>query len=131
MYVAMNRFRVVPGREAEFEEMWLNREVHLHKEEGFLAFHMLKGALTDDAEDPHRLYVSHTVWQTEDAFQAWLRSGSFRAAHAQAGRKPADSAPLTLGGPTFEGLTAIQSVASDGTVAYDTDAIDGDVTLDA
>lgn len=119
MYVAMNRFRVRPGSEAAFEEMWLNREVHLHESPGFLAFHMLKGEEAGEGDEAHRLYVSHTVWASEDQFRDWTRSAAFRAAHSQAGRGASDSAPLTLGRPEFEGLAAIQSVAGDGTVAVD------------
>jgi len=29
MFIAMNRFRVAPGREGDFEELWLSRDSHL------------------------------------------------------------------------------------------------------
>ena len=132
MYVAMNRFRVRPERAGAFEEMWLNREVHLHKEPGFLAFHMLKSPDTEgEGEEAHRLYVSHTVWASEDDFHAWTRSPSFRAAHGQAGRKPADAEPMTLGAPRFEGFNAIQSVRSDGAVAHDPARVADGVRIEA
>ena len=129
MFVAMNRFKVRPGAERAFEEMWLNREVHLQDSPGFLAFHMLKGEQAGEGEERHRLYVSHTVWASEADLHAWTRSPAFRAAHAQAGRGASDSAPLTLGRPVFEGLAAIQSVASDGTVAVDPERLAEGVTV--
>ena len=104
MFIAMNRFRVIKGAEAEFEEMWLKRESHLHKLPGFVEFHMLKGPENED----HRLYASHTVWRSKEDFEAWTRSDSFRAAHANA--RPSKS--LYLGGPQFEGFESIQKISA-------------------
>ncbi|MEO0484844.1 MAG: antibiotic biosynthesis monooxygenase [Pseudomonadota bacterium] len=104
MYIAMNRFRVTEGNEAEFEAIWLNREVHLTKEPGFVEFHMLRGP----AADGITLYASHTVWADEDAFLAWTRSQSFRDAHKGAGSRKA----LYDGHPNFEGFTAIQHITA-------------------
>ncbi|MEM9854744.1 MAG: antibiotic biosynthesis monooxygenase [Pseudomonadota bacterium] len=102
MYIAMNRFRVTQGNEEEFEAIWLNREVYLTKEPGFMEFQMLKGP----ASDGITLYASHTVWQSEDDFLAWTRSQSFRDAHKGAGARKA----LYDGHPQFEGFTAIQDI---------------------
>ena len=38
MFVAMNRFRVVPAREGEWERIWKERESHLQGVPGFLEF---------------------------------------------------------------------------------------------
>lgn len=105
MFIAMNRFKVRHGAEQEFEEVWLNREVHLHKVPGFVEFHMLRGPDRDD----HRLYSSHTVWESEGAFQDWTRSEAFRNAHGNAGARK----PLYVGPPEFEGFEVIQTVARD------------------
>jgi hypothetical protein len=59
MFIAMNRFKVIKGAEAAFENVWLSRDSHLEKVPGFVEFHLLKGP---EAED-HTLYASHTVWQ--------------------------------------------------------------------
>ena len=59
------------------------------------------------------------VWASEADFLAWTRSDSFRAAHAQAGRKPADAKPLYIGGPSFEGYAAIQIVDGEGAASVD------------
>ena len=75
MYIAMNRFRVARGSEADFEHVWLSRDSHLEKVPGFVEFHLLKGP---EAED-HTLYASHTVWENRATFEAWTRSEAFRA----------------------------------------------------
>ena len=35
MYLAMNRFKIVIGKEDEFETVWKNRETHLNDVKGF------------------------------------------------------------------------------------------------
>lgn len=108
MYIAMNRFRVRKDCTADFEMVWLNRESYLHEMPGFVAFHLLKGPERDD----HRLYSSHTVWQSFSDFEAWTKSEAFRKAHARAGN--GTSQPLTLGHPEFEGFHVLQEVGADG-----------------
>src|ERR1039458_9222350 len=39
MFIAMNRFRVAKGSEADFEQVWLSRDSHLDKVPGFVEFH--------------------------------------------------------------------------------------------
>ena len=106
MFIAMNRFKVLPGAETDFEAVWLNRESNLHTVPGFVEFHMLKGPERED----HILYASHTVWRSHDDFIAWTKSEAFRKSHARAG----GNKPLTLGHPEFEGFHVIQEVKSDG-----------------
>ena len=43
MFVAMNRFKIAPGKEAEFIEIWRNRETHLDQVPGFKTFNLLQG----------------------------------------------------------------------------------------
>lgn len=105
MFLAMNRFRVVKGREAAFETVWLERKSRLPEEPGFVAFHMLRGPEAAD----HTLYASHTVWESEQAFLDWTRSPAFRDAHKNAG----GTQDLYLGPPDFEGFTAIQTLTKE------------------
>jgi len=70
MFIAMNRFRVAKGSEADFEQVWFSRDSHLDKVPGFVEFHLLKGP---EAED-HTLYASHTVRETRTVFEAWTKS---------------------------------------------------------
>jgi heme-degrading monooxygenase HmoA len=102
MFVATNRFRVIPDQIAAFEHAWLSRETHLHEVEGFIAFHLLKGPAADD----HVLYSSLTFWASRSHFEAWTRSEQFRRAHASAG----DTKPKTLGPPQFEGFEVLQTI---------------------
>ena len=43
MYIAMNRFKIVKGKETEFENIWKNRDSHLEGVEGFKEFNLVKG----------------------------------------------------------------------------------------
>ena len=102
MFIAMNRFKVVPGSEAEFEQVWLNRDSQLKSVDGFVEFHMLRGPARED----HVLYASHTIWRDKAAFEAWTKSEAFRMAHRGAGGNKA----LYLGPPSFEGFEVIQEI---------------------
>jgi heme-degrading monooxygenase HmoA len=35
MYIAMNRFKIVLGKEKDFESVWKNRDTHLEGVKGF------------------------------------------------------------------------------------------------
>jgi heme-degrading monooxygenase HmoA len=107
MFIAMNRFKVLKDRTADFENVWLSRRSHLHEVPGFQEFHLLKGPERDD----HVLYASHSVWDSYATFENWTRSEAFRKAHARAG----DNKPTTLGHPELECFEAIQEVTADGT----------------
>jgi heme-degrading monooxygenase HmoA len=81
MFIAMNRFRIAPGHEAAFEEIWRTRDSRLKGVEGFQGFKLLKGPRGED----HSLYVSHSMWADRAAFEAWTKSEHFRRAHSGAG----------------------------------------------
>ena len=110
MYIAMNRFKVLKDRAADFENVWFSRESYLHELPGFVAFHLLKGPERED----HVLYSSHTVWASYADFEGWTKSEAFRKAHARAGNNNAQ--PMTLGHPEFEGFHVLQEVTPDGAV---------------
>jgi len=90
MYIAMNRFRIAPGREEDFLEVWRNRDSHLDEVPGFKQFQMLQG----ESQEDHTVFISHSVWESEEAF---------RKAHANA------KAPegIYLGPPKFEGFEVV------------------------
>ena len=104
MFIAMNRFAVRKGAEANFEAVWLGRDTHLGGVPGFLEFRLLKGPERED----HVLYSSHTLWRSRADFEAWTRSEAFRAAHKDAG----GNKPLYLDHPVFEGFEVLQTVKS-------------------
>jgi heme-degrading monooxygenase HmoA len=73
-FIAMNRFKIVPGMESEFEEIWKTRNTYLEEVPGFVRFNLHKGP----EEEDHVLYASHTLWESEEAFAAWTKSEAFR-----------------------------------------------------
>ncbi len=99
MYIAMNRFRITPGREEDFLEIWRNRDSYLDEVPGFKSFHMLEGERKEDCT----VFISHSEWASQDAFRAWTKSEAFRKAHANA------KAPegIYLGPPQFEGYEVV------------------------
>jgi heme-degrading monooxygenase HmoA len=102
VYIAMNRFKVLPGAEAAFKQVWTSRDTHLKAVPGFVEFHLLKGPVREN----HILYSTHTVWADYAAFEAW--SDAFRAAHRNAG--DSNTRPLYAGHPESEGFEVIQTV---------------------
>ena len=100
MYIAMNRFRIAPGREADFEEAWRQRESYLDTVDGFQDFRLLRGAPGDEAT----VFVSHSTWTSQEAFRAWTESEAFAKAHRHA-RTPSG---VLLGHPAFEGYEVIE-----------------------
>ena len=102
MFLAMNRFKVRPGQEAAFEAIWTGRDSHLPEVKGFVAFHLMKGP----EREGYRLYASHTLWASEQAFTDWTRSEAFRAAHRGAGAH----AEIYLGPPELEIFEAVQTI---------------------
>jgi heme-degrading monooxygenase HmoA len=104
MFIAMNRFQIIPGNEEAFETVWKTRDTFLADVPGFVEFHLLRGPSAED----HTLYASHTIWSSREDFEAWTRSEAFRKAHANAG----DNKPLYLGHPKFEGFEVAQTVTS-------------------
>lgn len=105
MFVAANRFRVIPEQAAAFEQVWLNRESRLHELPGFVSFQLLRGPQAED----HILYTSSTLWASRADFEAWTRSEQFRHAHSGAG----SSRGMTLGPPSFEGFDVLQYIKNE------------------
>ena len=96
MFIAMNRFKIVLGREQEFEQIWRERDSHLDNVPGFIKFHLIKGEKSED----HTLYSSHSTWKDKTDFLNWTKSQSFRDAHKGAGQH----GEMYLGHPVFEGF---------------------------
>ena len=99
MFIAMNRFKIVLGKEKEFEEVWKNRDTHLNDVPGFKKFHLVKG----EANDEYTLYASHSIWNSKNDFINWTKSEAFRLAHKNSGQHKG----LYLGHPNFEGFEVV------------------------
>jgi len=99
MYIAMNRFRIAPGKEQDFIDIWNNRDTHLSEVPGFKTFNLLQGTSDDNAT----LFASHSLWESAEAFSNWTKSEAFRKAHANAG----EVKDIYLGPPQFEGFEVV------------------------
>ena len=99
MFVAMNKFKIVKGKEIEFENVWKNRETHLADVQGFKNFNLMKGEENHD----HTLYASHSIWESKEDFWNWTKSEAFRLAHKDAGKHK----ELYIGSPNFEGYEKV------------------------
>ena len=95
----MNRFRIILGREKEFEDIWRNRDTHLEDVPGFINFNLVKGKQDEECT----LYASHSTWKSEDDFIAWTKSEAFKLAHKNAGQHK----DLYIGPPQFEGFEVV------------------------
>ena len=95
----MNRFKIILGRETEFEKIWKERDTHLDDVPGFKKFNLIKGKKKDN----HRLYASYSEWNSEQDFVNWTKSDAFRQAHKGAGQH----SDIYLGHPEFEGFEVI------------------------
>ena len=98
-FIAMNRFKIILGKENDFENVWKTRETFLDNVEGFINFNLLRG----DSTNEYTLYSSHSIWQSKEHFIAWTKSEAFRKAHRNAG----ENKPLYIGHPEFEGFNVV------------------------
>ncbi len=104
MYIAMNRFKVAVGSEAEFESIWRNRDSSLPEVPGFVEFRLLRSKTNE--EEGYTLFSSHTTWANEADFINWTKSESFRKSHRNAG----DHKAVYIGHPVFEGFNVVQGI---------------------
>jgi heme-degrading monooxygenase HmoA len=99
VFIAMNRFRITLGREADFVAVWKNRDSHLDGVPGFVSFNLLRGPTNEE----HTLFASHSTWQSRSAFEAWTQSEAFRMAHRHAG----ETKGIYLGHPQLEAFESV------------------------
>ena len=99
MYIAMNRFKIVLGREKEFENIWKKRDTHLANVSGFINFNLVRG----ESDEECTLYASHSTWNTQKDFINWTKSEEFKLAHRNAGQHK----DIYIGHPVFEGFNVV------------------------
>ena len=102
MFVAMNRFKVMTGREEEFERVWRERRSYLQGVEGFLRFALLRGDASGE-------FISHSSWRDRESFIAWTSSEAFAAGHRQG-----SLAGLLEGPPQLSTYEAVIVETADG-----------------
>ena len=100
LFAAMNRFKVKPGKEAEFEKQWASRESELKEFPGFTTFLLLRR----DAVNPDDgyNYSTYTVWENREAFDNWRANNKKHSAR--------EGEPLFEGAPKpvfYEGVLAL------------------------
>lgn len=76
MFIVANRVPVAEGWEEEFEARFRKRTGQVEKQPGFVRMQILKPTTPDTP------YVVLTTWENKAAFEAWVDSDDFRAAHA-------------------------------------------------
>jgi len=94
MYIAMNKFRVQDGKGDEFVAAWKSRDSYLDEVPGFKTFNLLGG---DEG-----IFISHSTWESKQAFLDWTESEAFRKAHAQGSLKG-----ILAGPPEFTGYDVV------------------------
>ena len=99
MYIAMNRFKISNDHIDDFINIWKTRNSYLDQVDGFKDFKLLHGP----KDDTSTLFVSHSIWESHNAFRAWTESDHFKKAHAGA-KAPAGT---HLKHPEFEGFEVI------------------------
>ncbi|MEM9516823.1 MAG: antibiotic biosynthesis monooxygenase [Actinomycetota bacterium] len=74
--VKINAVEVPDGMGSEFIDRFAKRAGSVEDQPGFEEFLLLRPT------DEHRRFFVFTRWESETAFQAWLQSSDFAAAHA-------------------------------------------------
>jgi heme oxygenase (mycobilin-producing) len=83
MYSVINHIRVVPEHRADFEARFRASLAHMDGVPGFVRVDVWRPAAKEDPEAayPTDAYQIQTVWESPEAFRAWVGSPSFEAAH--------------------------------------------------
>jgi heme-degrading monooxygenase HmoA len=76
MFVVANRVPVAAGWEDSFEERFRRRAGQIEKQAGFVRMQVLRPHTEDTP------YVVLTTWRDRSAFEAWVGSEDFKAAHS-------------------------------------------------
>jgi heme-degrading monooxygenase HmoA len=105
MYIVTNRVPVAPAWREAFEERFRNRAGQVEQQPGFLRMEVLR----PDSDDTP--YVVQTAWQDRAAFEVWIGSDDFRAAHANPLPKDAFDGEGRL--ESFEVIITAQALDAD------------------
>ncbi len=76
MFIAMYNFKVALGKAEDFERTWRERKSYLQGVPGFVQFSLLRADVPGE-------YISHSTWESRDAFTAWTQSEAFAQGHRQ------------------------------------------------
>jgi heme-degrading monooxygenase HmoA len=76
--VKINAIEVREGRGPELEKRFAEREREVERMPGFEGFELLRPVGGETR------YFVYTRWETEEAFQAWVKSDAFKNGHRRA-----------------------------------------------
>jgi heme-degrading monooxygenase HmoA len=76
MFIVTNRVPVAPAWRDQFEARFRARAGQVESQPGFVRMEVLR------PQDETTPYVVETAWESRAAFDAWLESDDFKAAHA-------------------------------------------------
>lgn len=85
MITVANRIFVNSEYAEQFEERFKNRARQVDQMPGFLRNMVLKPAKPGDP------YVVLTLWESQEAFNAWTESEAFKQGHARSGTLPREA----------------------------------------
>jgi len=85
MFVVCNRVQINPDHAEPFEKLFLSRSHMVDKSPGFVSFQLLRPDKADES------YIVMVVWETKDAYKAWLKSDAFKQGHSRTGSLPEDT----------------------------------------
>lgn len=85
MFVVCNRVQINPERAPQFEKLFLSRSHMVDQSPGFVSFQLLRPEKSDDS------YIVMVVWESKDAYKAWLKSDAFKHGHSRTGSLPDDT----------------------------------------
>jgi heme-degrading monooxygenase HmoA len=105
--VKINAIEVDPARGPELEQRFAKRAAEVESMPGFLGFELLR-----PTEGETRYFV-YTRWETEDDFQAWVKSAAFTRGHAQASADRGAQAPVAHGSSvlSFDVVLSVDAAA--------------------
>jgi heme-degrading monooxygenase HmoA len=88
-YIATNRFKVRKNSGPKFEKRWADRKSRVAQLPGFRFFTLLKRVeefgVNYSNEGDLGNYISLTVWENKDNFDAWRTGDAFKEAHGGGG----------------------------------------------
>jgi heme-degrading monooxygenase HmoA len=86
-FISINHIPVKPGREADFDKMFRERERAVEDQPGFLSLDVLKPGVKmlmgGAPEKVNNEYQVLTRWASEEDFKAWIHSDAFKRAHSR------------------------------------------------
>ncbi|ASN82686.1 antibiotic biosynthesis monooxygenase family protein [Deinococcus ficus] len=102
MFVVHNRITVPAEHASTFEQMFTDSFKHL------ASFPGLTRTTLQRPRQPDQPYVSTMEWESAEAFQDWMKSGSFRASHALPEGAPRDAMGSSSVIETFETISDLR-----------------------